>query len=42
LGKGYFVSMSNLINPLGILSGQPARPRTVLFSVRRSFGGSGE
>jgi iron complex outermembrane receptor protein len=39
LGKGYFVSMSNLINPLGILSGQPARPRTVLISVRRSFGG---
>jgi iron complex outermembrane recepter protein len=36
--KHYYLSMTNLLNPLGILSGQPSPPRMILLSVRRSFG----
>ncbi len=37
LDKQYWVSMNNLINPLGILSAEPSRPRMITVTVRRNF-----
>jgi iron complex outermembrane receptor protein len=37
LDKLYWVSESNLINPLGILSAQPSMPRTYMVTARHTF-----
>ncbi|MDB6015108.1 MAG: TonB-dependent receptor [Gammaproteobacteria bacterium] len=37
LDKQYWVSMTNTINPLGILAAQPSRPRMFTVTVRRNF-----
>ena len=37
LDKLYWVSESNLINPLGILSAQPSMPRTYMITARHTF-----
>ncbi|EGY02482.1 TonB-dependent receptor [Nitrospirillum viridazoti Y2] len=39
LDRGYYVSMSNLTNSTGMLTGVPGSPRRLLFTVRRTFGG---
>ena len=35
--KQYFLSMFNLLDSYGTLYGQPAMPRTIFFSIKRTF-----